>query len=189
MTDPILFDVDGVLADFSNHLLRSVGSSLTLADVDRWDIFSLVSPVQATLAKALCADPEWWAAMPPMEGAIEAVGAVRRAGASIVFLSSPWVSCAGWEHVRRGWLERHFGARHDSFIAAASSAKALVRGAALVEDKPEMIDAWTRAHPGRPAFLFDAPYNREAAHIDWSRLRRWDAESVALVVACARRAA
>ena len=154
----ILLDVDGVVADFSGYLLRSVYSELTADDVICWDIMSLMTEEQRVMAIARLKSADWWLNQPVMLGAKEAVETLREDGHNIHWVTSPWYSCARWEWARRLWLDRHFGAKPQDITSTYR--KDLICGDVLVDDKFEHVHGWCRRQE-RPGILFDAPYNRD----------------------------
>lgn len=192
---PVLFDVDGVLADFIGHLLTTVGAKMTPAEVHQRDAFALLrreSSEMERFARSLCDDPRWWAQIPALPGARDAVMEVRRTGATALFVSSPWHTCGGWESVRRDWLWRCIGASPGSFVSIPSALKRLVHGGMLIEDSAETAIAWAQGHAGR-AYLVDAPHNRDGVE-DRAALYRvtrlvggWTRENIDTLAEAARR--
>lgn len=189
MTLPILLDCDGVLADFTGHLLYAIGSRLTSADVDRWDVLELLDREGLrSAAKAELATPSWWRAQPLMPGARDLIRALVDAQADVVIVTSPWISCVGWESARRDWVRMAWfevGAIRAPEVIVTSR-KELVDGAVFVDDKTEHVEAWAASRPDRPAWLFDAPHNRSSTIA--RRIRGWTNETIAHVLACAQEA-
>ncbi len=162
-----LLDVDGVVADFSNHLLTAVGSDKTIEDVTCWHIFDFMTNRQEDLGKSLLKDPEFWSGQPVIKGAYEGVVKIREAGFKIIWATSPWFSCVEWAHVRRNWLRERFGAADDEIMIGDQ--KGLLRGDLFIDDKPEHVFAWESTN-GSGSYIFNAPYNQ--GH-DWPRLFGW----------------
>jgi 5'(3')-deoxyribonucleotidase len=183
---PVLLDVDGVLADFAGHLLGTIGSRLTAADVTAWDIFALLD-AEGLRGAALdtLKSPAWWASQPLIPGARDLVRGLVEAELDVVLVTSPWLSCVGWETARREWargLWRSVGAETGPGVIVTDR-KDLVAGAVFVDDKPEHVAAWDAAWGSSLAWLFDAPYNRGAklrASVD--RLHGWTPHSIATVL-------
>lgn len=148
----VLCDVDGVLADFVGALFATVDARLTLADVTTWDVFALLTEGQRTTAKMALQDPAWWLALKPVPGALDALAAVASApGVEVVYATSPWVSCRGWEWARRRWLQEHAGAKHGQVVV--TSRKDVVSGDVFLDDHPER---WARLRAGSPGGGDDA---------------------------------
>jgi len=153
-TLPILLDADGVLAAFSAHTLTTVGSKLTPADVHEWSIFNVLKPEGLDrLALQRMEDPAWWADMPRMPGAMDLIMAIDDAGAEFAIITSPWLSCVGWETARREWIK---GLCNLACVPSdrrppviITDRKDLVRGCVLVDDKPEHVAAWRAMNPSR----------------------------------------
>jgi len=154
----ILIDCDGVLADFSGHLLRLVGSELTVEDITEWDIFKFMTPSQLECAKMLLAGPEFWASQPQIPGAAEGVEELRSGDHTITVVTSPWYGCEVWGHVRREWLKRNFAVDAADVVVAAR--KERLQGEVFIDDKTENGEAWAAANPAGLAALYAQPYNR-----------------------------
>lgn len=165
-TLPILLDADGVLTDFARHTLTTVGSKLTPADVVEWSIFNVLKPEGLDrLAIQRMQDPAWWAAMPRMPGVEILIDMILSSRADVVVVTSPWLSCTGWETARREWIRALWRSRGAVLPEQVPEVivgyrKDLVRGCVLVDDKPEHVAAWRRMNPSRCGYLFDAPCNQ-----------------------------
>ena len=166
MKQTLLLDCDGPLADFSNHLLRCVGSGHTLADVSQVDIFGLIEQWhgEAVRSEALqfCDTSAFWAMMPVVPGAQEAVELFRQ-HCRVRVVTKPWSSCREWHWRRTQWLKRHFGFDESDVIPVSD--KSSVRGDVLLDDLPShLVD-----FPGEQV-LYDAPYNRGSVHsrVHWT---------------------
>jgi 5'(3')-deoxyribonucleotidase len=161
--ESVLLDCDGVLADFGTSLLEAVGlEGITAADIDEWDIFSIIEREAGIQARhkafGVLEDPHFWAGMRLMPGAQELVQMLKAFQCDIHVVTSPWVACAGWDKARREWLCAAFSLRHDRLII--TEAKSKVVGDVFIDDKIEHVRAWEEAHPYSIAVLMDAPYNR-----------------------------
>lgn len=167
----IYLDCDGVLADFSTHLLKLIGLPQTVEDVTQWDIFGMVEawggPQKQLEAHDLCRTGAFWLTQPVLPGAYEGVALFRQEGYRVKCVTSPYTDCPNWDHVRRLWLAREFAiSSHDVII---TKEKDDIRGAAFVDDKFEHVAQWARVGDPHRAFLFDAPYNRQPRSHDRSR--------------------
>lgn len=148
----ILCDVDGVLTDFVGAVIQ--GTGVTRDSITEFDVFSQHPCLRARRADLL--RPEWWRALDPLPGAeafIEALGAYGH----VVYCTSPWLACTGWEHARRAWLSEHLEA--DPLDVVSTSRKGLVSGWTLIDDRGENVEAWQHAQ-GRQGYLLGATYNR-----------------------------
>lgn len=163
-----ILDVDGVVADFTPHMLARCGSAKTLADVTNWDVFGFLTPEQEVLSRTQLDTREFWSELPVLAGALEGIETIRRAGHHVHWCTSPWVSCVGWEFERRAWLKRHFDAKPDDVFIMRK--KEFLRGDVFIDDKAESVATWAAANPQHTAILFDAPYNQ---HLKWPTRARW----------------
>lgn len=168
MTSPYaIIDVDGVVADFTDHLLQAVSAKLTLQDITDWDIFRFMSEHEKKHAHHVLEQPSFWISQPVIDGAKEGIQRIRDDGYTVIWCTSPWVSCTSWASVRRAWLKQHFAAAHDEVVVSAR--KDLLRGDLFIDDKPQHVFSW-EAMNGTGSYLFNAPYNQ--SH-DWPRLDGW----------------
>jgi hypothetical protein len=174
MLDPVLFDVDSVCNHFMNPLLDAVRAYLVqdgnkveaekVPDKSAMKSFTmsdhLTAEAWATARYILSTDPSWWGRLPPNENAQEAVELVRRAGYQVRFVTSPWDSLPTWWHVRKQWLDLHFGAKRIEFAPVPD--KSIVRGARLYEDNVDNLDAWNKRNAHKPeakGILIAQPWN------------------------------
>lgn len=170
MTDPriALIDVDGVVADFSDYLLTTIGSPLRLRDIKKWDIFAAMTTTERDTARHVLKDPDFWLAQPLLPGAQEGIEKIRRAGFKVVWATAPYERCEKWENARRAWVREHFNS-HDHDVAVLHY-KGLLRADFFIDDKPEYIFAWESTN-GSGSYMFDAPHNQEH---EWPRMFGWD---------------
>jgi 5'(3')-deoxyribonucleotidase len=156
----VLLDCDGVLADFVGHVsarLAEVGH--VIPEVTSYDFIRGFGPEVGAAARTLLKDPDTWKTMPPYEEAQRGVEALRSVGHTIVVVTSPWLSCHTWAHVRREWLDKHFDV--DSGDLIVTSRKELVGGDAFVDDRIESVASWAIRNPKGHALLMDRPWTRD----------------------------
>jgi len=158
MTRIALLDVDGVVADFTGTLLRTLGSSLTPADITEYDIFRLLGD-QREQAYAICQDEEFWRRLDVIPGAAEGVEKLRSEGYSVYWVTSPWYTCKGWYLARGAWLKEHFGTPYRHMLPL--SEKAMVDGDVFIDDRPDMVVAWWARRGDGVSLLYDQPYNEK----------------------------
>jgi 5'(3')-deoxyribonucleotidase len=167
----ILVDVDGVLADFSQHVLNKlrVSTKMTTDEVTQWDIFSLLeqrfSPYHKKMALAMMDDMAFWKSLPVMAGAQAGVQALRDNGYEVVFVTSPWDTCVGWNVARNAWLKQHFGASPRDVVI--THCKYLVHGHTLIDDRESHVEEWNSRHAAPGAMLFGTAYNQDAPFLRW----------------------
>lgn len=165
----MILGVDGVVADLHGHILRAIGSSLSPSEIHARDLLSQLTFVQQETARQAMVEPEFWLTLPLIAGAIEGVQTFRAQGHEIVWATSPWLDCRQWEWARRTWLAQHFGARNEDI--AVLSEKQWLTGDFFIDDSPESVVAWQRAHAHGAAFIYHAPYNARfmwPQRLDWS---------------------
>lgn len=153
----LILDCDGPAADFTGALLQSVESTLTVDDITDWYVFERLTISQEAVARKVCEDPDWWRNLPVIPGSQDAVAQLSQSY-EILWATSPWWSCVGWDHARRGWLKEHFGAHSDE--VAIISNKSFLGGDVLIDDKPEHIEKWTARNPYSMGILYGLPHNQ-----------------------------
>jgi 5'(3')-deoxyribonucleotidase len=151
----ILIDVDGVVAEFLEAVFDAVGTNKDPEELKQWNFFSMLSKDEGKVAEKVLEDPAFWATLPIKDHAQDAVKFLKNVGHKIVWVTSPWESCFGWDVARRRWIREHFG---DDDIVITKS-KEHVKGDVLIDDKPANVEAWQKAHPQGRALLFRAHYN------------------------------
>lgn len=161
--DVTLLDVDGPCALFDLTILHAVNPKITIQDMrelNDWDVFKLFTKEEMKQCEKLLEDPQFWMNLPVNQPALRAVERIRQLGGRVVFLTSPWDGCKEWDHTRRSWLKKNFGAkgREDVII---TSAKDLVYGELFIDDKLANIEAWHRrwGQDGRKGVLFETNTN------------------------------
>ncbi len=165
----MIVGVDGVVADLHGHILRAVGSTLSPLEVIDRNLFSQLTFVQQETARQVMAEPDFWLSMPVLPGAVEGIQTFQLRGHQIVWATAPWTECKQWEWARRAWLAQHFSARSEDI--AVLFEKQWLTGDFFVDDSPESVVAWQRAHAHGAAFLYHAPYNADflwPQRLDWS---------------------
>lgn len=159
MSKPVfLLDCDGVLADFEERCAEAIGFPIDRTQWQEWDVFShpAVKEHAGKLHDALNS-PGFCAGMKPLPGAVEGVATLREIG-SIYIVTSPWRTSPHWASERAHWLDRHFGIKWKQIVS--THAKYLVRGDVLIDDKPEHVVNWMKAHKDGVGVLWNQPYNR-----------------------------
>lgn len=170
MTPRVLLDCDGVLADFQTRCLQLIneitGWSKTLEDMRSWDIFEALG-VPDDVEQAVydrMHEPGWCESLDPYPGAVEGVKRLREI-AKVYVITSP-MRGKNWHHERDAWLWKHFKINTKSI--GHVSAKYIVAGDILVDDKISNLEQWYECHPhGRP-ILWHGPSNQ---HQHWLGLR------------------
>jgi len=153
----ILVDVDEVLADFQSPSLKIMGEvtgrNYTLSDFKTWDIFEELTPEERDLVFDQIKQPGYATQLAPTPGSQEFVRELSKLG-TLYIVTSPFASPT-WVYDRTKWLWDHFGIPSKRVVS--TSAKHLVRGRALLDDKPEHVDLWQEHHPDELAMLWHIP--------------------------------
>lgn len=170
----ILLDVDGVVADSVSYMLDILGiSEEKRKKLINWNVLPDMDKEDKKKAIELLSDSDFWRNLPLIDGAKEGVKTLRFLGHDIKWVTSPWSSCLGWEDARKEWLSKNFGGE-DPIVFTRD--KEEVDGDVFVDDKPENVEKWQRAHPREGhAFLFDTPFNRTfywPTRVTWKELVR-----------------
>lgn len=178
MRPRVLLDVDGVLAQFTRAFLGAVRAELGHDyDVDAVTTYSLIDCLGLSKAEFdRCAahvnEPGFARTLDVYPGAVEGVAALHRV-ADVYIVTSPWNSNPTWTYDREAWLAEHFGIPHSRVVH--TSAKHLVRGDVLVDDKTSTLVEWQAEHPTGIAVQWVTPHNARdqwdgAATRDWPTL-------------------
>lgn len=180
----ILLDCDGVLGDFHGSLLAQLQRVFPHLGPypehppQEWSIAAWLTPEQHAAAIHILDATPFAAGMRPLAGAIEAYEYMReRAHGGVYIVTSPWVDNPSWESDRRMWLKAHFGIDEDHIVS--TTAKFLVGGDVLVDDRPKHVAQWSAAH-GKRAVLVGHAHNADVEHAD--RIEGWTAGAAELVV-------
>lgn len=156
-----MIDVDGVLADFVTPTLdivrRTAGIPMVLTDWHTWDLFDIVSRDHEDAIYQEWCQPGFCESLPRYQGAVEAVQAIREV-ADVYFVTSPMVGSRFWMPERETWLRNHFGANHREIVFCA--AKQIIVGDILIDDRPQNVGDWKKAHNNGRAILWAQAFNR-----------------------------
>jgi 5'(3')-deoxyribonucleotidase len=168
-----LCDVDGVLADFTGAIVTAINDHLdalaetsaipiphkSVAEVTEWDIASCLD-VPASLIYAKAGEPGFCESLKVLPGAVALVETLRLHG-KVYFVTSPIWSAPLWMYERTHWLKKHFDAKPGEVMH--TSAKELVRGDMLIDDKPQTVERWAMAQGLEPytnyGVIWNQPYN------------------------------
>lgn len=173
----VYVDVDGPCANLLEAWLQmhyeDCGEYIHPADVTDWELAKVA--MRGDIYSHLRDEALYEERVQPVEGAVQAINAMRQAGHDVVFLTSSNDISAGpkmrWL-VRHGFTEFVNGGHLPDVIV--SSRKGLNIGDYLIDDGLHNL----RAFKGR-GILWDAPYNRHDTA--YRRVTCWD-EVVTLVL-------
>ena len=170
----MLTDVDEVLCDFQSPVFEMAkqifGKDVGPHSYDGtvWDIFAAFTPEETKVLLAECEKPGWCASLKPLPGAQEAVAELRK-HVDLFAVTSPFHSTT-WVYERERWLAEHFGFERSQIVH--TSAKYLVCGDVLLDDKPDHITAWQAEHPDGLAMLWPIANTRNLPLDKW-RVKDW----------------
>lgn len=177
MTPVVLLDCDGVLSDFCGGFLKLVnahfGTAVVPDDVWTYDIGEALgwSPARTEEAYSLItASPDFAARLDVLPGAVDGVRRLAEA-AEVFVVTSPWHTQPTWHHDRTNWLHRNFGIPASHIVHA--SAKHLVAGDVLIDDKTTTCATWRKRWPRSVAVRWETPHNLREWW-DGPSTRSWD---------------
>lgn len=168
----VLVDMDGVLCkwqDMYDNLLRTHYPHIPIFPFEKVTRFKTQSfyadEYRAEIAEMMNM-PGFYRDLEPMEGAVEALQAMRAAGIQVFICTAPYVTNKTCASEKMEWVEKHLGSDWLNRTIITSD-KTLVNGDFLIDDKPDIkgaiVPAWKHV-------VFDAPYNRGIE----PRLDVWD---------------
>ncbi len=162
MSNVVLMDVDGVLCNWVQGIIDSVGMNVTHDDYVSWDHHKILGYTDSQIWEPT-REPGWWEKLEPYPWAKSLVNSVRSAGFFVVFCTSPGTDhkCSSekinWlrNHELMSKFANHFQIGPYKHLSAGS-------GAILIDDSDSNINSY-RKHGGR-AILFPQPWNA-ASHL------------------------
>ncbi len=189
----VLLDCDGVLADFIGGVCAAVfyetGRHVAPEQVTRFDFvkeLNLDEQSARAVKRHISDEQGFWRYLNVYPGAVAGVKALQSV-AEVYIVTSPWNSCPTWLHDREWWLREHFDIPHSHVIAC--SAKHLVAGDMLVDDKTSTLLEWEDEQSmtwqlpdgstGRTfAVQWETPHNRFDGWLgrstnSWAQLVEW----------------
>ncbi len=168
----IVFDIDGVLADFDGGFIRAWRQRFPghppIPPAERRN-FSLLDDYpadQMTMVQEIYHAKGFFRDLEEIPGAIAAVHELLAMGHDVRLCSAPLTRYVHCVPEKYEWVEQHLGADFIPRLILARD-KTWVHGDVLVDDKPEVVGSRT---PTWKHVLFDQPYNRhvEGPRMNWS---------------------
>ena len=169
----ILIDMDGVICDFNQKLLKLAHERLGAPLFTREDCVTfyteeIFEPKFREWAAKLSDEPGFFEDLLPVTGAVEALHEMEALGFKVFICTAPKKfynnpSCAEEKH---RWVMKHLGKKWTERIILSRD-KTLVHGAVLIDDKPDVTGV---ASPVWKHVYFDQPYNRD---VDKPRITGW----------------
>ena len=168
----ILLDMDGCVVDWDAGFRAAWANASPIDRSLSYAMEECVAEGFKAAAKALYHSERFFATLPPMEGAVEAVRRLAARGDRVLFCTSPVLTSQHCAAEKYEWIIKHFGQAWAGRVIVTSD-KTAVRGDVLIDDKPKIVGGCSAVWA---QLLFDAPYNRTVTHLP--RLSRWiDCES------------
>ncbi len=165
MRKVILFDMDGVLCDYTKHLLELAHTRLGLPlydceDVSTFNTEEVFGEEYERQVEALSCEPDFFRNLPPTPYAIEAFHEiVAHVGEENVFICTApkrFVRNRLCMEEKSAWVTRYLGERFADRVILTRD-KTIVCGHILIDDKPEVEGIVT---PSFTHVYYDRPYNR-----------------------------
>jgi uncharacterized HAD superfamily protein len=173
-------DLDGVLCDLgpgvAARIVRRFGVHTHPATWRTYDLRHLRLGVPEARFNAFLdetfADPSLYLAARPGAGAVAGVATLRAAGWDVVGITA---RPASLREVTSRWLSEWnlaLDAVHHTPVGTKATVAARLGAEASVEDNPAEAESLAAVCS---SYLFDQPYNRDAATLAAVRIRSWDA--------------
>ena len=175
----VLVDQDGVLAEWSGLFAQRIVEHFPdyifpfLSSNDTWDMDSGLDEIGRGYVEQIKNLPGFYADLQPIAGAAEALREMVAEGHTVHICTSPWPTNPTCASDKLDWLEKYIGAGW-AHRAVITSDKTLCRGDYLIDDRPDIVGAYT---PEWEHIVFDAPYNQTVTDrrrmMDWSQWRNF----------------
>lgn len=170
----ILVDMDGTICDWNSwfdHYVEKLFPDLAerlpkAVSAKEFDLFKGLGVDEAAALTHVFNHEGFYADIPPLPGALEAVREMIEDGHIVKFVTSPWYENPTCMQDKADWLKAHLGAEALSHLIITKD-KTMVVGDLLFDDKPEIEGDIT---PMWRQILIDHTYNRES---DLPRLTDW----------------
>lgn len=167
----ILVDMDGVLCDYTEGLLRRVFHRFPHlkpyedAAREAWHTHKAFPKEYRSEIENMRLSPGFFRNLPPIPGAIEGIKALAE-HADVWICTTPTKIHTNCVPEKYAWVKEHLGQAWVEHIIMTRD-KTLVHGSMLIDDKPRIKGA---RQPAWQHLLFDRPYNRhvrDKPRIDW----------------------
>lgn len=173
----ILIDQDGVLADFeqgvSEYWQAKFGKALPILPDERKHFYLAHDlPEHRDELYAIYSVKGFFANLPPMAGAIDALHELLRVEHDVRICTAPITAYQNCVAEKFAWVEQHLGKEWVQRIILTKD-KTWVRGDILIDDKPNITGNLT---PVWEHWVYDQPYNRHLTknpRISWQNKESW----------------
>lgn len=139
----ILVDMDGVLADWDSAwdaavlaLPPGTGKGILLShERQEFNLFHGLGEAERAQVTEIVERPGFYADLPIIEGAKQALRQMLRSGYDVRIVTSPWVSNPTCASDKMAWVIKNLGREWGQRLVITTD-KTLVRGDWLIDDKP-----------------------------------------------------
>jgi 5'-nucleotidase len=161
----VLLDQDGPLADFDaaiDEILLSLGLDSDILQRTTWHTSQDIERCYGLKAARAVQDSVhadgFFRTLPVKAGSVAAVHMLEQAGCEVFVCTAPSLLNSSCSSDKMLWIAEHFPSLRRKVVV--SKDKTLVRGHALIDDKPEVVGALT---PVWQHVLFETPGNAHVA--------------------------
>lgn len=173
----LLIDQDGVLADFDAGVRTAwrqrYGEAAPLTQRRHFYLRDDMAAQHHARLHALYTTAGFFAALPPMPGALAAMQNLLAAGHDVRICTSPINDYRHCVTEKLQWVAAHLGSDWVQRVILTKD-KTWVRGDILIDDKPHISGSLT---PLWTHWLYDAPYNRDDTlgrrRVLWTEPESW----------------
>lgn len=173
----ILIDQDGVLADFEQgvreHWQNKFTKPLPILPSERKHFYLAHDlPQYRDELYEIYSSKGFFANLPPISGAINALHELLNAGHDVRICTAPISAYQNCVAEKFMWVEKHLGKDWTNRIILTKD-KTWVRGDILIDDKPDITGSLT---PMWTHWVYDQPYNRhltDKTRISWENKEGW----------------
>lgn len=178
MSFRFLIDADDVLAHCLPRVIDILSEAYdrpwTLDELppNQWDIYSaLPKQVETYLFKRM-SEPGFCYSFESTPGSLEFIQALRGLGGDIKVVTAPFDGPT-WTHERIHWLKAYFEIPHQDVVSTGS--KHVCVGDYFLDDCPQNVLGWAKAHRNGVAMLWNTPQNlRVSGPHDEYRVESWE---------------
>lgn len=155
-----IYDCDGVLADWTEYLIKQLDCGLSLEDIYDFDIKKVLRELRSKQhvrrAGAIVSNRQFTLTQPVLPWAQRLVDLAHEAG-DLLVLTAPWAS-DGWYDARIEWLKDNLQIHQENVMVGHR--KFLVKADLFVDDKPKNIIEWAESFPNGRGVLLAWSYNK-----------------------------
>jgi 5'-nucleotidase len=167
----LLVDMDDVIANtelgFHQKLEVSFPQIAQIAPEQR-TCFDFEEQYPLEVVQQITHAPGYFASLPPVPGAIDALRAISASGIEVKICTSPLLGSPTCASEKLAWVKRLLGSAWQERLIITRD-KTIVRGDILIDDKPELKGCAT---PTWEHVIFSRPWNQQVK--SKRRLESWE---------------